>query len=203
VLDAASVPPEGGNGFDCMQARHRDAALEAVAAADAAGIVLTTPLPRPEAMRRSSGEELTDEQHAFACDPLRCVEDSFNLYRQPVRWSQVAGIPVTYVVNGRDRAIPPDLQREMAARLPEPPTIVELDAGHLPMVTRPEDFARIVADALAGAAASPRSRAQDGSGGASKRGQRLSGGSGGVGPGSTATGPPAAIESTNERPIAG
>jgi hypothetical protein len=24
VLSPASVPPEGGNGFDCMQARHRD-----------------------------------------------------------------------------------------------------------------------------------------------------------------------------------
>jgi pimeloyl-ACP methyl ester carboxylesterase len=144
VLNAASVPPEGGNGFDCMQQRHAEAARAALAAADEQGTAIITPLPRPDAMRRSSGEELTDEQHAFACDPVRCVEDSFNLYRHPVRWSQAAGIPVTYVVNLRDRAIPADLQREMAARLPDPPTIVELDCGHLPAVTRPEAFARIV-----------------------------------------------------------
>lgn len=42
-----------------------------------------------------------------------------------------------------------------------------------------------------------------GSGGASKRGHWVPGATGGVGPGSTVTGPPAAIESTNDRPMAG
>jgi hypothetical protein len=37
VLSAASVPPEGGNGFDGMQARHRDGARQALAAIDPRG----------------------------------------------------------------------------------------------------------------------------------------------------------------------
>jgi hypothetical protein len=28
ILSAASVPPEAGNGFDCMDARHRDGARQ-------------------------------------------------------------------------------------------------------------------------------------------------------------------------------
>src|SRR5262245_27441253 len=48
VLNAASVPPEGGNGFDCMQSRHRDLALQALAAADADGTSIITPVPKPE-----------------------------------------------------------------------------------------------------------------------------------------------------------
>ena len=78
------------------------------------------------------------------CDTKRNVEDSFNLYLQPVHWSKVTGIPVTYVLNLRDRAVPPDLQREMAARLPEPSTVVELDSGHLPAVTRPVELAELI-----------------------------------------------------------
>lgn len=141
VLHAASVPPEGGNGLDCMQPRHR----EAVEQARAAGMALTTtPVPPAERMRVSSGEELTDGQLAFVTDPGRLVEDSFGVYLQPVHWSAAAGIPTTYVVSLRDAAVPPDLQREMAARLPDPPDVVEVDAGHLLAVTRPETLAEII-----------------------------------------------------------
>lgn len=144
VLNAASVPPEGGNGFDCMREHHRELSLQALAAADASGTTITTTVPDSEAMRTSSGEELDDVQHAFITDPSRSVPDSFNLYRGAVRWSTAAGIPVTYIVNTRDRALPPALQIEMAGRLPTPPSIVELNAGHLAAVTHPEDLAAII-----------------------------------------------------------
>jgi pimeloyl-ACP methyl ester carboxylesterase len=147
VLNAASVPPEGGNGFDCMRARHRELSLQALAAADATGEHIRTPKPEPASMRTSSGEELTDEQHAFITDPTRCVEDSFNLYRQPVHWSKVATVPVTYILNLRDRALPLELQKDMATRLPGPVSVVELDAGHLAAVTRPEALAALIAGA--------------------------------------------------------
>lgn len=42
-----------------------------------------------------------------------------------------------------------------------------------------------------------------GVGAGSKRGHRVPGSTGGVGPGSITTGPPAAMESTNDRPMAG
>jgi pimeloyl-ACP methyl ester carboxylesterase len=147
VLNAASVPPEGGNGLDCMQVKHREASLQAIDAAEAAGISITTPMPRPEKLKTSSGEELDDQQHAFVSDPTRNVEDSFNLYLQPVHWSKAAGIPITYVLNLRDRAVPPELQREMAARLPSPSTLIELDSGHLAAVTHPEQLADLIRSA--------------------------------------------------------
>jgi pimeloyl-ACP methyl ester carboxylesterase len=146
VLNAAGVPPEGGNGFDIMQARHAEMARAALegAAREGGGTSLRAPKPDPQRLRTSSGEELDDEQHAFVVDPIRSVEDSFHLYTTPVHWSRAKGVPVTYVVNLRDRAAPPDLQREMAGRLPDPPAVLELDCGHLPAVTRPVELAEII-----------------------------------------------------------
>ena len=51
-------------------------------------------------------------------DPVRCVEDTVHHYFQPVHWSAVTGVPITYVLNERDRPVPPETQEEMAARLP-------------------------------------------------------------------------------------
>lgn len=147
VLNAASVPPEGGNGFDCMQERHRGLALEALAASEASGTPIVTPRPDPQRMRTSSGDELNDADHAFVADPVRLVEDSFVVYKSPVHWSKTAGIPTTYIVNQRDRAVPPDLQHAMAANLPGEPDVIELDSGHLPAVTQPERFAHLAAQA--------------------------------------------------------
>lgn len=144
VLNAASVPPEGGNGFDCMQARHRDLARQALAGAEASGTTIVTPKPDAETMRSSSGEELDDDQWRFMTAPERCVEDSFTVYASAVRWSRVRVVPVTYVVNLRDRAVPVELQREMAGRLPNPVSIVDLDSGHLAAVTRPDELAATI-----------------------------------------------------------
>src|SRR6185436_10836323 len=45
VLNAASVPPEGGCGLDCMQERHADGVKLAREVAAADGTVFTTPGP--------------------------------------------------------------------------------------------------------------------------------------------------------------
>ena len=145
VLNAASVPPEGGCGLDCMQSRHR----EGVIAAREAGLRPLTPGPPadPEAFRTSyGGPPLDDETLAFVVDPVRCVVDTTNHYFQPVRWSLAAHVPVTYVVNTLDRPIPPGLQKEMLGRLPQRPRVVELESGHIPAVTSPEEFAAMLAE---------------------------------------------------------
>ena len=49
---------------------------------------------------------------------------------------------MTYLLNDRDRPIPPALQTEMIARLPRPAEVVHLDGGHMPAVTDPVGFAR-------------------------------------------------------------
>ena len=143
VLNAASVPPEGGCGLDCMQPRHRDGVI----AARDAGLARLTPgpPPDPEAFRTAyGGPPLDDETLAYVVDPVRCVVDTMNHYFQPVRWSVAADVPVTYVVNTLDRPIPPGLQEEMVARLPKPPRVVGLESGHIPAVTAPKAFFEVL-----------------------------------------------------------
>ena len=147
---AALVPPEGGNGLDCMKPAHREGLIATVEAAHAAGDPPPT-LPGaptdPEPFRTAyGGDPLTDDQLAFVVDPARCVPDTVHHYFQPVRWSVAGAVPVTYVHTLRDRPVRPEAQRDFLARLPWA-TVVELDTGHLPMVTDPERLAAVIATA--------------------------------------------------------
>jgi pimeloyl-ACP methyl ester carboxylesterase len=147
VLSAASVPPEGGLGLDAMQSRHRVRVEQAMEAARRDGWVLQTPPPPDdvEAVRGTyGGKPLDDELVAFVVDPRRWVQDSMNIYYQPVSWAPVADVPVTYVKQLQDRAVPLELQETMIARLPVPPRVVEFDTGHAPAITDPELFARLL-----------------------------------------------------------
>jgi pimeloyl-ACP methyl ester carboxylesterase len=152
VLNAASVPPEGGTGLDCMQPRHREGIMSAYQSLKASGKAMLTPGPPsdPESFRKTYGVPLSDEDLAFVVDPVRCVVDTMSHYFQPISWRAVPKTPVTYVVNLLDRPVPESLQREMISRLPNPPTVVELESGHIPAVVMPRQFAAIVT-----AAASP------------------------------------------------
>ena len=148
ALNAALVPPEGGCGLDGMQPRHAAGLSAAVESAMAEGRTITLPGPPddPEQFRSTyGGDPLSDDDLAFVVDPVRCVPDTIHHYFQPVRWSLARGVPVTYVLNERDRPIPPDLQEEMITRLPEPPAVVRFPTGHLPAVTHPELFVKAVA----------------------------------------------------------
>lgn len=82
-----------------------------------------------------------DETMAFVFE--RLVEDSFNIYFDPVSWTGVT-LPVTYVRAARDTAVPPALQDEMIARLPGEPTVLHWDCGHIPPVTRSDEFADLL-----------------------------------------------------------
>ncbi|MFN7955094.1 MAG: alpha/beta hydrolase [bacterium] len=147
VLNAALVPPEGGAGIDCMKPHHREGLVMAVEQARAAGIVITLPGPPedPEAFRSAyGGDPLDDETLAFVVDPARCVQDTVHHYFQPVRWSTIAHVPVTYVLTERDRPVSPAMQEEMIRRLPRAPTVVRLPTGHIPAVTAPEALARVL-----------------------------------------------------------
>jgi pimeloyl-ACP methyl ester carboxylesterase len=148
VLNAALVPPEGGSGLDAMQPRHAAGLAAAVETAMAEGRTITLPGPPddPEQFRSTyGGDPLSDDDLAFVVDPLRCVPDTIHHYFQPVHWSLARGTPVTYIVNERDRPIPPALQEEMVVRLPDPPAVVRLPTGHLAAVTHPDDLARAMA----------------------------------------------------------
>jgi len=99
----------------------------------------------PEASRRAyGGEPLSDATLAFVLDPSRSVEDTVHHYFQPVHWSAAAGVPITYVLNERDRPIRPEMQQVMVQRLPPPVEVIRVDSGHLLPVTSPALFAEIV-----------------------------------------------------------
>jgi pimeloyl-ACP methyl ester carboxylesterase len=72
------------------------------------------------------------------------VTDTVNHYFQPVDWLPIAHVPVTYILNERDRPIPTAMQEEMIGRLPVPPDVIRLDTGHIPPVTQPEHFAKLL-----------------------------------------------------------
>ena len=141
VLNAALVPEEGGRGLDCMKPHHRDGLQWAVDEAVENGepmIVLGVPDDRDQFRAAYGGDPLTDDDLEFAIDPVRCVPDTVNHYFQPVHWSQAAGIPVTYVLNERDRPVSPDNQDVMAARIADLQGVVRLPGGHCPAITDPQ-----------------------------------------------------------------
>jgi pimeloyl-ACP methyl ester carboxylesterase len=70
-----------------------------------------------------------------------------NVYFQPVSWSAVPDVPVTYIRHAQDRPTPPALQDANIERLGRPARIVELDSGHIPAVTHPELLAAILDEA--------------------------------------------------------
>jgi pimeloyl-ACP methyl ester carboxylesterase len=146
VLCAALVPPEGGCGIDCMKPSHRDGLVLAVERARREGIVVTLPgaPDDPELFRTAyGGDPLDDDTLAFIVDPVRCVPDTVHHYFQPVYWSTASRVPVTYVLNERDRPVLPEAQEEMVTRLNRP-TVVRLDSGHVPPVTDPQGFAALL-----------------------------------------------------------
>src|SRR3954454_25108428 len=148
VLNAALVPPEGGCGLDCMKPNHSEGLALAAdqARKDGTSITLPGPPADPEAFRNTyGGDPLDDDSLAYVVDPVRSVPDTVHHYFQPVHWSNAATVPVTYVLNERDRPIPPAMQEEMIPRLPRPPVVVRLDSGHVPAVTQPETFAAVLA----------------------------------------------------------
>jgi pimeloyl-ACP methyl ester carboxylesterase len=151
VLNAALVPGEGGCGADCMKERHREGLVLALEAAEREGRVITLPGPPadPESSRHAyGGDPLDDETLAYMVDPLRCVEDTVHHYFQPIHWSAVRGVPITYVLNTRDRPVPSETQEVMAQRLPNPVRVLRVDSGHLLPVTAPADFAQILVDSI-------------------------------------------------------
>ena len=147
VLNAASIPPEGGRGLDCMQPRHRAGIEAALADAERTGRPLLTPGPPSdrEAFRKTyGGPPLDDETLDHVVDPVRCVVDTMHHYLQPVSWRAAPPVPVTYVLTKLDRPVPADLQREMVGRLPNGAEVVELDSGHIPAIVDPAGFARLL-----------------------------------------------------------
>jgi pimeloyl-ACP methyl ester carboxylesterase len=97
------------------------------------------------------------EHFAVGVDPVRARV--LWAVQQPISVSafdDVMGVPAWkkhpswFLVATGDQAIPPDAERQFAARMGA--TAVEVDAGHLAMVSHPEEVVRLIGDAAAATA---------------------------------------------------
>ena len=65
--------------------------------------------------------------------------------QQPLAWSalkEVMGVPTWFLVAEGDQAIPPDAERQFAARMGG--TTVEIPTSHVAMVSHPDDVLQLI-----------------------------------------------------------
>lgn len=67
------------------------------------------------------------------------------LFRQETRAAAWRSTPSWYAVSRQDRTISPDLQRFFAQRMRA--TTIEIDAGHLSLITHPDEVTQLILDA--------------------------------------------------------
>ena len=112
VLSAALVPAEGGCGIDCMKPRHREGLVLARSSRrDRDGTVITLPgrarrsrdrsATRTAATRSTTTRSRSSSIRCAAC-PTPCTTTSSRSTGRSPR-----DVPVTYVLNERDRPVPP------------------------------------------------------------------------------------------------
>lgn len=134
---ACTVPEDGSSAFDTL-----DPAVQAMIAAAPADA-------EPRAMNPAMakvvlGDDLTDEQFAWCTDRLvaeapRLSEDKVDL--TPFRSATAMGR--TWVCTLQDIIVPAAKQRRFATNVGSCP-VVELDAGHMCMISQPEALAAII-----------------------------------------------------------
>lgn len=95
-----------------------------------------------------------DPEHVFYadCDPAvaeraaaALVPHRKDVFSQELRSAAWRTVPSTYVVCGRDNAIPPSLQELMAARAG---TVSRIDSSHSPFLSRPDEVTAIIQETL-------------------------------------------------------
>jgi len=95
----------------------------------------------PDGGTFSVREDALAETFLHDCDPeiqraasARTARQSLAVLEQPVRSAAWQSVPSTYLVCARDRGTPAEAQRQFAGRAR---SVVELDAGHHPFLSRP------------------------------------------------------------------
>lgn len=86
--------------------------------------------------------DMNAEQTRFVLDHL--VPEAWQPLQTPSRLAGLRrGIPATYIKLWQDQSVPPDLQDSMIHNIGTP-HVVEMDAGHNVMISRPEALARLL-----------------------------------------------------------
>ena len=133
VLLSAVVPEDGTRVLDQI-----DPDVRTSVEAGIAGGVYTVGL---DAARYMLCNDADDEQSEFILS--RLVDDAAAMLAEPVDLSGYRlPVPRTYVQASQDQCYPPDLQAKSTARTGA--EVVTLDAGHMAMVTIPDQVAAIL-----------------------------------------------------------
>jgi pimeloyl-ACP methyl ester carboxylesterase len=94
---------------------------------------------RPEALAETFLQDCDPEIQREAVD--KAARQSLSVLGQPVRSAAWQHVPSTYLVCARDRGTPADRQRAFAGRAG---SVVELDAGHHPFLSRPAEVCDLI-----------------------------------------------------------
>ncbi len=143
VFVSCSVPPDGKTTLDVISPEIQS--LAEARRGDPSGTVLAEPIAR-----QMFCNDMSEEQARFVLD--RLVAEAWGPMLEPTRLAGLArGIPASYVKLLRDACVSPDLQDEMIATIRSrgPCDVIELDAGHNAMVSRPEALARLLEEIAA------------------------------------------------------
>ena len=134
VYVCAAMPDAGESGASLFES----------AGIDASWLIMDGGLMWPN--REASGElflgDCDSETQQAAVDRLRPM--SLVPHGEPVPEAAWRSIPSTYVVCTLDKAIPPQVQRELFA--PRADEVVELESSHSPFYSQPEALAEVFAE---------------------------------------------------------
>jgi len=142
VFIGCTVPEQGSSAFDTL-----DPEIQALARARGA---IDEPRPMDEEMAKVVlGDDLDAAQVAWCVE--RFVPEAPRLTTDPVDLAPLrSGVTSTWVRTLQDRIVAPDKQLRFARNVGERCRVVDLDAGHMCMVSQPAATAEIV-DAIAAA----------------------------------------------------
>jgi pimeloyl-ACP methyl ester carboxylesterase len=147
VFVSAAVPPEGGAVVDTLPPEIADMARDAIAHAMEER-VLGGAVGLPEEMQRTMFcNDLDESQARFVLD--HCGTEVLGVVGENVTRAGIPPeLPKTFVKLWRDQSLPPDNQDQLIANLRASPggavDVVEIDAGHMVMISRPDALAAML-----------------------------------------------------------
>ncbi len=142
VFVSCTVPPHGTPLADVLGGLSPNVA----AVADRLGdpMVDARGALHPDLARALFCNDMDEEQTVWTLD--RMVPEAASVMTDPVDLTGLARhIPRTYVRLSQDASIDIEAQNRMIANL-EPVDVVDLDAGHMAMISRPDELARVLAE---------------------------------------------------------
>lgn len=139
VFIGCTVPDHGTSIFDTLDPGIQDMIRSAGEDVE--------PAPMdPEMAKIVLGDDLTADQTDWCVE--RMVAEAPGLIQEPVDLAPMSGVPCTWLRTMRDVIVPADKQLRFAANLKEC-DVVDVDAGHMCMVSRPSDTAAIISSVAA------------------------------------------------------